>query len=124
MRRAATNPVVNRPNLAPGGAKGHVPIMTRPTLDDPAYAAFAWARYRRLMVWMGLVSLVTVVMALAWLRSQGPVPIHMMIATCLGVGLSVLLASALMGLVFLSSGTHHDEEADGFVDVPDEHRHD
>jgi len=36
-------------------------------------------------------------------------PIHMMIATSAGVFLSVLLASALMGLVFLSSGTGHDD---------------
>ncbi|MEH3108206.1 MAG: hypothetical protein PGN09_13280 [Sphingomonas fennica] len=94
--------------------------MARPSLDDPEYAAFAWARYRRLMIWMGGVALVTVIAALGWLRSQGPLPIHMAIATILGVGLSVLLAAALMGLVFLSSGTHHDEDADAFVDRPDD----
>ena len=35
--------------------------------------------------------------------------IHMIIATAAGVGLSVMLGAALMGLVFLSSGTGHDE---------------
>ena len=41
-------------------------------LEDPETAAFAWARYRRIMRFM-------------------------------------LLASALMGLVFLSAGTGHDD---------------
>jgi hypothetical protein len=35
----------------------------------------------------------------------------MVIATIAGVGFSVLLAAALMGLVFLSSGSGHDEDA-------------
>lgn len=87
-----------------------------PGLDDKDYAAFAWGRYRRLMRWMGLVSGVVAIGTVLWLRTRGPVPIHMVIATLLGVGLSVLLAAALMGLVFLSSGTGHDEEADRWVD--------
>lgn len=83
-----------------------------PGLDDPAYARFAWARYRRLMRWMGLLAAVTALGAFAWLRMQGPVPVHMAIATMLGVGASVLMAAALMGLVFMSHGTGHDDEAD------------
>ena len=35
--------------------------------------------------------------------------IHMIIATTAGVGLSVMLGAALMGLVFLSSGSGHDD---------------
>ena len=53
----------------------------------------------------------TVVM-LAWgllYRSEGFVSIHFYIATGLGIGASMLLMSALMGLVFLSSETGHDE---------------
>ena len=46
--------------------------------------------------------------------------IHMMIATAAGVGLSVMLGAALMGLVFLSSGSGHDESIDDpFKDDPD-----
>ena len=37
--------------------------------------------------------------------------IHFMIATALGAGLTVLLGSALMTLVFLSSRSGHDDEA-------------
>lgn len=81
-----------------------------PDLDDPDYAAHAWARYRRLMRWMVLVAVLAVIASLTalWLY-YGPMPIHMMIATIAGVGAMVLLAAALMGLVFLSSGSGHDE---------------
>ena len=81
-------------------------------LDDPDYAAFAWGRYRRIMRWMALVAMLCIGGALGWLRAQGTVPLHMAIATTLGVGLTTLLGTGLMGLVFLSSGTGHDEEAD------------
>ncbi|MDE8651757.1 hypothetical protein [Novosphingobium album (ex Liu et al. 2023)] len=85
-------------------------MIPRSPLDDPHNAAFAWARYRRVMRWMMLVT-VTMVAGSVWLlyRSNGLVSIHLYIATALGIGFTMLLASALMGLVFLSSGTGHDE---------------
>jgi hypothetical protein len=87
-------------------------------LDDPDYAAFAWARYRRLMWWMSLASAVSVIggLGLLWALA-GPIPWLMMLFTALGIFFSVLLAAALMGLVFLSSGTGHDESIhDPFAD--------
>lgn len=85
-------------------------MTRRSPLDDPKQAAFAWARYRRLMKAMGWVTLATVIVVLLGLYySLGLVSIHFYIATALGVGLMMLLAAALMGLVFLSSGTGHDE---------------
>ena len=55
-------------------------------------------------------TLVVVLVALGWVYLTAGMPsIHLFIATALGVGLAVLLMSALMGLVFLSSGTGHDE---------------
>ncbi|MBY8825361.1 hypothetical protein [Sphingomonas colocasiae] len=82
----------------------------KPDLSDPDYARFAWARYRRLMAWMALVAVLSVIAAIAYLHAvHGPIPIHMLIATILGIGLSVMLGAGLMGLVFLSSGTGHDE---------------
>lgn len=85
-------------------------MAQRPNLDDPAYAALAWRRYRRLLGLVAGVAVAAAIVALAILRhSLGPLPIHMMIATALGVGLTILLAGALMGLIFLSSGTGHDE---------------
>ena len=78
-------------------------------LDDPQTAAHAWARYRRLMRFMLLVTLGVVLLALATVYSQvGYVSVHFFIATALGIGFAMLLTSALMGLVFLSSGTGHD----------------
>ena len=62
------------------------------------------------MRWMVLGTLAVVVLALLVLYSQaGTVSIHFYIAAALGIGFSVLLTAALMGLVFLSSGTGHDE---------------
>lgn len=79
-------------------------------LDDPCTAAHAWARYRRIMRWMMLVTLTLVGGSLVVLyRHNGAVSIHLYIAAALGIGLTMLLASALMGLIFLSSGTGHDE---------------
>ena len=82
----------------------------KPDLDDADYAAFAWGRYRRILGWMALAALGTAALAIAWMWwAKGPLPIHMIIGTALGVFFSVFLAAALMGLVFLSSGTGHDE---------------
>src|SRR3546814_3766311 len=89
-------------------------MVMRSPLDDNDTARTAWARYRRLMWGMAIVSLVAVAGALLYLRwSMGDaLTIHMIIATAAGVGLSVLLGAALMGLVFLSSGSGHDEAID------------
>ncbi|WP_417622596.1 hypothetical protein [Parasphingorhabdus sp.] len=43
---------------------------------------------------------------------HGWVSIHMYIATAGGVGFALMLMAALMGLVFLSSGSGHDESID------------
>jgi hypothetical protein len=80
------------------------------SLDDPQKAAHAWARYLRIMRWMLTITVGLVVGSIILLyRSNGMVSIHFYIATALGIGFTMLLASALMGLAFLSSGTGHDE---------------
>lgn len=93
----------------------HDPIPPRRPVASPSdeeRAAAAWARYKQTMKWMALAAVVTVLLALIWLKSFGePVPIHMTIATILGVGLSVLVGTGLMGLVFLSNRSGADEEA-------------
>lgn len=83
---------------------GHSP------LDDPENARFAWARYWQIMRWMALFSTAVVGVVLYVLYLQiGMVSIHLFIASALGVWLTIMLMAALMGLVFLSSGTGHDE---------------
>ena len=97
-------------------------MVKRSPLDNRDTSQVAWARYRRLMKGMALVSFGAVLLALGWLRyTMGDaLTIHMIIATAAGVGLSVLLGAALMGLVFLSSGSGHDEAIeDPFENDPD-----
>ncbi len=85
-------------------------MVPRSPLDDPDRAGFAWARYKRLMKLMGGVTAVVVAVCLVLLyRSEGFVSIHLFIAAALGIGAAMMLMAALMGLVFLSSGTGHDE---------------
>lgn len=85
-------------------------MIPRSPLDDPRFAAFAWARYKRLMRWMAGVTVTMIALAMILLyRSNGFVSIHFYIATALGIGVAMLLMAALMGLVFLSSGTGHDD---------------
>ena len=84
-----------------------------PTPPGSAQRARAWRRYRQLMSWMAIAAIVAVLLALIYLKSTGgPTPLPMVIATVGGVGVSVLLGTALMGLVFLSNNSGHDEMAD------------
>lgn len=84
-------------------------------LDDPEYAKFAWRRFRRLLAWTAVIGLVASLIAV-WLvgRSYGELGWIATLATIGGVTGSVLMAGALMGLTFLSSGTGHDEAVDTF----------
>ena len=71
-------------------------------------------RFRRIMTWMALFAIVIAGIAvLLVVRGDEGFHPHMMIATALGVGLTVLLGSALMTLAFLSSSSGHDEQATG-----------
>ncbi|PHR18688.1 MAG: hypothetical protein COA41_09690 [Sphingopyxis sp.] len=88
--------------------------MPQPSrLDDPLYASAAWARYWRLMRGMAVFTLACVGIALGILfYLHGFVSIHMYIATAAGVAFALMLMAGLMGLVFLSSGSGHDESID------------
>ena len=72
-------------------------------------------KFRRIMKLLAGFSIVVAAIAVLLVArgSQGP-HIHMMIATALGAGVSVLLAGALMSLVFLSARSGHDTEASKF----------
>ncbi len=96
--------------------------MTLPSrLDDPAYARFAWARYWRLMRWMALFTVAVTILVLGvFYWRNGFVSIHFYIATAGAIIASMLLTAALMGLVFLSSGSGHDDcIEDPFADEAD-----
>ncbi len=85
-------------------------------LDDPEIAAHAWARYRRIMTGMAALGVVIVAAVLGWFKwMDKPMPVHMVIATSLGVWCTFMLGTGLMALLFLSSGTGHDEQVEDRV---------
>ena len=78
----------------------------------PAPRLSALRQFRRVMRWMALAAILVAAIAVALVSSGDEgVHIHMLIATALGAGLSVLLAGALMSLIFLSSASGHDDSA-------------
>lgn len=89
-----------RPHAAPG-------------LSDPDYAAFAWMRFRRILGGMAVFAVLFCAVAIVVLgQIYGPLSLVAMLAVVGGGGGSIMAAALLMGLVFLSSGTGHDETVD------------
>ncbi len=98
-----------------------------PTPPSLERTALAWARYKALMSWMALAAFVAVLLAVGYLYLSGAdVRLHMVIATIAGVGVSVLLGTGLMGLVYFSSHSGHDEgahQSSTLMESPDEGAH-
>jgi uncharacterized membrane protein len=67
-----------------------------------------WRIMRLLALFSIIIAAIAVILVV---QGEDEIQIHMMIATALGVALSVLLAGALMTLVFLSARSGHDEQA-------------
>lgn len=90
------------------------PHMVEPSsLDDPRYARFAWARFRKILWIIAGVSLLVglaVAGLLWWIR--GPLPWLFLGMTVGGVWATIMMAGFLMGLMFLSSGTGHDHSVE------------
>ena len=69
-------------------------------------------RFWRIFRLLALLSIVIAAIAVILVtRGAGQISIHLIIATVLGVGLTVLLGTSLMTLVFLSADSGHDEAA-------------
>lgn len=69
-------------------------------------------QFLRIMRWAALFSLAIAALAVVLVaHGDSSVHIHMLIATALGVGLTVMLGIALMTLVFLSNRAGHDADA-------------
>ena len=89
------------------------PLPGPSNLDDPVYASYAWGRYWQIMRLMAKLTFICISVVLGLLfYLHGMVSIHLYIATAAGVGFTFMLTAALMGLVFLSSGSGHDESID------------
>jgi len=100
-------------------------MLPRSLFEGSVANPAAWARYRRLMRFMVAVTLTVISAAFIMLyRMHGLVSIHLYLATALGIGFAMLLMSVLMGLVFLSSGSGHDETVLTHNDDSDPKPHD
>ena len=78
-------------------------------------------RFWRIFRLLALLSILIAAMAVVLVARGDPtVHVHMLIATALGIGLTVLLGTALMTLAFLSSSSGHDDEASHYHQENDE----
>lgn len=69
----------------------------------------AGREFRRMMKWITLAGVMMVIGALAYLRLMDAWSVHAVIATILGVFVSVLLGCGLFALAFFSDKSGHDE---------------
>jgi len=68
-------------------------------------------RFWRIFRLLALLSVVIAAIAVLLVtRGEGEVHASLIIATALGVGLTVLVGTGLMALVFISNSSGHDEE--------------
>lgn len=78
----------------------------------PSQRTSTFRHFRRALKWLALFSVaVAAIAVLLVARGDSGVHIHMLIATALGVGLTVLLGTGLMVLSFLSASGGHDDQA-------------
>ena len=89
---------------------GQMEAMPRPDpLPSPRYSTVR--RFLRVLMWLGLLSIVIAAIAVILVaRGDKTIDASFLVATALGVGLTVLLGTGLMALTFLSSRSGHDEE--------------
>jgi len=82
-------------------------------------ARIAKARLWRIFRLLALLAFLIAGIALLLVVRGDPAPlahIHMLIATALGVGVTVLLGTGLMTMAFVSNSSGHDEIAANFQD--------
>jgi hypothetical protein len=73
-------------------------------------------RFWRIFRLLALLSIIIAAIAVVMVARGDPAThVHMLIATALGVSLTVLLGTGLMTLIFLSSSSGHDDEASAII---------
>lgn len=78
---------------------------------DMAHSKQQAAReFKRSLMWIIGIGVVTVIGALAYLSAMGAWGIHAVIATVLGVFISMLLGCGLFALAFFSDKSGHDDD--------------
>lgn len=103
--------------MRPSGQEGKSSVNSRQDEHDPqgqgSPAISAWVPFKRLMAIASGLAFAAVVAAAAWLQWTGAPPRwELYLAVSVGVAGTVLLTGALMGLVFVSSRSGHDESVD------------
>ena len=69
----------------------------------------ALTEFKRMIGWIALAALVMVAAALFYISRYGPLRLHLVIATILGVFFSVLLGAGLFAAAFFSDKSGHDQ---------------
>jgi hypothetical protein len=96
-----------------------MPVTDTPDPNAIRTNAHHWARFRRLMRNMAIVTATVLIATYVVLWRMGtPMPLNFMVAFSLGIFCMVMLTGALMGLSFVSSATGHDEEVVDPVEPP------
>ena len=73
-------------------------------------------RFWRIFRLLALLSIIIAAIAVVMVARGDPAThVHMLIATALGVSLTVLLGTGLMTLIFLSSSSGHDDESSAII---------
>jgi hypothetical protein len=75
----------------------------------PEHRTQAMSEFRRILKWIALVAVLMVAGALIFLHLTGGLDTNMVIATTLGVFLSVLLGCGLFAAAFFSDKSGHDQ---------------
>ena len=97
------------------GGGGRDPRITLPQPPYPRHTMTpdqtrARAEFRRILRWIAVVAVLMVIGALVYLRLTGILTLHMVIATVIGVFLSVLIGCGLFAAAFFSSKSGHDQQ--------------
>lgn len=75
-------------------------------------------QFKKLLGWTFVISIVTLLIAFVWLNAQGTdMRWPFMLAVAVGIIFSLMMAAALMGLLFFSSASGADERG-GPEDLP------
>ena len=78
-------------------------------------------RFWRIFRLLALLSIVIAALAVYLVARGDPtIHVHMLIATALGIGLTVLVGTGLMTLVFISNSSGHDQAAARGAEEKDE----
>jgi hypothetical protein len=83
----------------------------------------AAAEFRRMVKWIAVVAVLMAAGALVYLDAMGDLSLHAVIATVLGVFLSVLLGCGLFALAFFSDKSGHDESVNDATKTEREAKH-